>query len=114
MNSMANPNTESSWIGRSTVTQPSTEGPRMIPTMISATTVGSFTAGNRPSTNGTANAAMTTTNNPMNETSGTEITVTAASPYRYRSLLPTPARHIFVIRHGLAVTVATCRSRGSA
>src|SRR5207248_3903737 len=44
----------------STFAQPSTDGPTAMPATISSTGEGSRTAGNRPSTNGAANAIATT------------------------------------------------------
>ena len=66
----ASPNTERIEIGRSTLTQPRTDGPMMMPTTISTTTEGRRRAGERPSRSGARNATMATMSNPTNETSG--------------------------------------------
>ena len=51
----------------STSTQPSTDGPTMIPATISSTTAGMRRAGARPSTNGAAKATATMMRSPSSE-----------------------------------------------
>src|SRR4051794_22975115 len=59
------------WTGRSTRTQPRTEGPRTIPTTISRTTDGTRNRGAQPSASGTAAATAVTISRLVKETSGT-------------------------------------------
>ena len=63
----ARPRTATTEIESSTSTIPSTEGPTMIPAVISSTTDGRRNLGNRPSTNGTTKATATMIRSPLNE-----------------------------------------------
>jgi hypothetical protein len=65
----ASPKSDSTWSGRSTRTQPSTEGPSTIPATISSTTDGNRSLGARPTSSGTAKATAATTTTPANESS---------------------------------------------
>ena len=58
------------WMGRSTVTQPSTDGPTTMPATISSTTAGIRMRGTSPTRSGAATAIAATTSSPPNETSG--------------------------------------------
>src|SRR4051794_35700662 len=59
------------WTGRSTRTQPRTEGPRTIPTTISRTTDGTRSLGAQPSASGTAAATAVMISRLVKDTSGT-------------------------------------------
>src|SRR6266702_2770823 len=66
----ASPSTERMEIGRSTLTQPSTDGPITIPAIISNTIAGKRRAGVRASKSGARKATMATISNPEKETFG--------------------------------------------
>src|SRR4051812_25501361 len=67
----ARPTRARTWTGRSTRTQPRTDGPRTIPATISRTTDGTRSRGAQPSASGTAAATAVMISRLVKETSGT-------------------------------------------
>ena len=68
----ARPMSERIWTGRSTRSQPISEGPSTMPARISTTTAGNRSAGKSPSVKGAAKATAVTSSRSPKETSGNE------------------------------------------